>query len=61
MKKKYKDYFAEKAKDYDQEKSRTENVSNIANLILKEVAYDKDMHILDFGSGTGLLLMRINS
>ncbi|MDF1549063.1 MAG: class I SAM-dependent methyltransferase [Bacteroidales bacterium] len=54
-----KDYFAEKAKDYDKEKARTDNVSNIASLILKEIAYTKDMSILDFGSGTGLLLSKI--
>jgi cyclopropane fatty-acyl-phospholipid synthase-like methyltransferase len=59
MNPKQKDYFAEKAKDYDKEKARTENVSNIANLILKEVSYHQDMHILDFGSGTGLLLSKI--
>lgn len=54
-----KDFFAEKAKDYDKEKARTDNVSNIANLILKEISYRKDMSIMDFGSGTGLLLSKI--
>ncbi len=59
MNTKHRDYFAEKAKDYDKEKARTENVSNIANLILNEISYSKDMQILDFGSGTGLLLSKI--
>ena len=59
MKPSKKDLFAEKAKDYDKEKARTENVSNIANLILKEIEYQKVMNILDFGSGTGLLLSKI--
>jgi len=54
-----KDFFAKKAKDYDKEKARTENVSNIANLILQEIEYQKEMGILDFGSGTGLLLSKI--
>ena len=54
-----KDFFAEKAKDYDNLKARTDNVSNIANLILKEIVYQKNMKILDFGSGTGLLLSKI--
>ena len=54
-----KDYFEAKAKNYDSEKSRVDNVSNIANLILKEVAYQKDFNIMDFGSGTGLLLSKI--
>jgi 2-polyprenyl-3-methyl-5-hydroxy-6-metoxy-1,4-benzoquinol methylase len=59
MKSTQKDYFAEKAKDYDKEETRTRNVTNIANSILKEVEYSKDMNIMDFGSGTGLLLSEI--
>jgi cyclopropane fatty-acyl-phospholipid synthase-like methyltransferase len=54
-----KDYFAEKAKDYDSEKSRTQNVDNIAQAILKEVPFSKEMNVMDFGSGTGLLLSKI--
>jgi len=59
MKSEKKDFFAEKAKSYDNEKKRVDNVSNIANLILKEQAYLKNSSIMDFGSGTGLLLSRI--
>jgi len=54
-----KDYFAKKAKDYDKEKASTKNVSDIADLILKEIKYLKDMRIMDFGSGTGLLLSKV--
>jgi len=54
-----KDFFAEKAKDYDNEKSRTQNVSDIAQTILNEVSFSKEMRIMDFGSGTGLLLSEI--
>jgi len=54
-----KDFFAGKAKDYDNEKSRTQNVSTIAQTILKEVSFSKEMSIMDFGSGTGLLLSEI--
>ena len=54
-----KDFFAKKAKDYDNEISRTNNVANIVKLILKEVVYQKEMSIMDFGSGTGLLLSKI--
>ena len=54
-----KDYFAKKAKDYDKEKTSTKNVSDIADLILKEIEYLKDMSIMDFGSGTGLLLSKV--
>lgn len=54
-----KDFFAEKASDYDNEKSRTQNVSTIAQTILNEVCFSKEMSIMDFGSGTGLLLSEI--
>lgn len=54
-----KDFFAERAKDYDKEKSRTQNVSTIAQTILNEVSFSKEMKIMDFGSGTGLLLSEI--
>lgn len=54
-----KDYFAEKAQDYDNKNSRTQNVDNIAQTILKQVPFSKEMKIMDFGSGTGLLLTKI--
>jgi len=54
-----KDFFAEKANDYDKEQSRTQNVSTIAQTILREVSFSKEMNIMDFGSGTGLLLSEI--
>jgi len=54
-----KDYFAIKAKDYDKEKRRVDNVDNIANLILKNIKFSKNSSIADFGSGTGLLLERL--
>jgi ubiquinone/menaquinone biosynthesis C-methylase UbiE len=53
------DFFAGKAKDYDNEKSRTQNVSTIAQTILNEVPFSKEMSVMDFGSGTGLLLSEI--
>ena len=54
-----KDFFAAKAKEYDNEKSRTQNVSTIAQTILNEISFSKEMRIMDFGSGTGLLLSEI--
>lgn len=54
-----KDYFAQKAGSYEQDVSRVDNVENIANSIIKTVTLGKEMHLLDFGSGTGLLLERI--
>ncbi|WP_338359111.1 class I SAM-dependent methyltransferase [Yeosuana marina] len=59
MKSVQKDYFSEKAKDYDTHKPRTVNVENIAKGILKESFFSKDMSIMDFGSGTGLLLTEV--
>ncbi|MBC7418282.1 MAG: class I SAM-dependent methyltransferase [Pedobacter sp.] len=54
-----KDFFAEKAKGFDGQKSNTKNVGQIAQSILKNVSFSKKMHIMDFGSGTGLLLSQV--
>lgn len=54
-----KDYFELKAESYDSDAKRVSNVDNIANSILSSLPFDKNMHIMDFGSGTGLLLERI--
>lgn len=54
-----KDYFELKAENYDSDAKRVSNVDNIANSILKSIKLDKTMHIMDFGSGTGLLLERV--
>ena len=59
MKSKHKDYFSKKAEGYDEEKSITQNVGAIGQLILKEISFTDKMHIMDFGSGTGLLLSQI--
>ncbi len=59
MKSKQKDYFAEKAAEYDGLKSRTQNVDTIAESILMNLSLSKEMHVMDFGSGTGLLLSQI--
>lgn len=53
------DYFAKKASTYDLEKRRVDNVKNIANKIKEHIELREDMHIADFGSGTGLLLREI--
>jgi cyclopropane fatty-acyl-phospholipid synthase-like methyltransferase len=53
------DHFAQKATTYDQGKDRVDNVAQIANAMLSEIHFSKSMHIMDFGSGTGLLLERI--
>lgn len=53
------DRFAQKAASYEQNQSRVDNVANIAKSVLEAIAFDQSMHIIDFGSGTGLLLEKI--
>jgi cyclopropane fatty-acyl-phospholipid synthase-like methyltransferase len=54
-----KDYFAAKAGTYEQTRGRVDNVASIADAIRDEIRLETSMHIMDFGSGTGLLLERI--
>ncbi|MEJ2228287.1 MAG: class I SAM-dependent methyltransferase [Alphaproteobacteria bacterium] len=53
------DYFAQKAGEWDSNRSRTDNLDNISASIVKTVNLNETMHLMDFGSGTGLLLERI--
>ncbi|MEO8233338.1 MAG: class I SAM-dependent methyltransferase [Ignavibacteriota bacterium] len=53
------DYFEHKADSYDKDTKRVSNVDNIANSILSSMHFNKSMYIMDFGSGTGLLLERV--
>ena len=53
------DYFKNKSKTYSSDSKRVRNVHNIANGILEKIEYSKDMHLMDFGSGTGLLTIQI--
>ncbi len=55
------DKFAFKAKDYDALQRRVDNANKIANLIKQQISLNKQMHIIDFGAGTGLLLEAIAS
>jgi len=50
-----KDLFAHKSKSWDMSSRRVKNAQSIANLIVKNIRLDKDMEIMDFGAGTGLL------
>lgn len=54
-----KDFFAHKAGVYEKDKNRVDNVTNISDAIKEEITFTKDMSIIDFGSGTGLLLSQI--
>ena len=53
------DFFRNKAKDYEAKSQRVENVEKIAGAVTGSINFSPDMHIMDFGSGTGLLLERI--
>jgi len=55
-----KDHFKQKAEAYDQNKNRVNNINNIATAMTQAIEFKPDMHIMDFGSGTGLLLERIS-
>jgi len=53
------DFFENKANTYEQDFNRVSNVERIASGILKDIKFNSKMNILDFGSGTGLLLEQI--
>ena len=53
-----KDYFAHKASRYELDHT-IDNVGNIARCIVEAVPLSPSMKIMDFGSGTGLLLEKI--
>ena len=49
------DHFEEKAKTWDQGSIRVQNTKTISEAILERFPITKEMEILDFGVGTGLL------
>lgn len=53
------DFFEEKAGGYDRNTRRVQNVDNISGAIIRTIELQKTMRLMDFGSGTGLLLERI--
>jgi 2-polyprenyl-3-methyl-5-hydroxy-6-metoxy-1,4-benzoquinol methylase len=55
-----KDHFEHKASDYENDNSVKKNVNKIAETILNEISFNKEMRIMDFGSGTGFLLEGIS-
>jgi cyclopropane fatty-acyl-phospholipid synthase-like methyltransferase len=50
-----KDYFAEKAKEWDAKSLRVLNAQNIAKGIFRKIELNGNEHLMDFGAGTGLL------
>lgn len=53
------DLFKDKANIFDKGSHRIRNVDNIAKTIRDTFALNKNQQLMDFGSGTGLLLERI--
>lgn len=49
------DHFESKSKSWDTENKRVQNAKNIAEFIVKNINLSKNMDIIDFGAGTGLL------
>ena len=49
------DLFLSKSKNWDLKSRRVQNAKKIAEAISKNIPLNKNMHILDFGAGTGLL------
>ncbi len=47
--------FDQKAKEWDGSERRRELALSIAETIIKNVPLSKEMHLLDFGAGTGLM------
>ncbi len=50
-----KDLFEHKSKHWDAKSKRVKGAQAIANRILNSINLSKEMHIMDFGAGTGLL------
>jgi len=55
-----KDFFQHKADHYEKDTKRVDNVKNIAHAILDTIDFNNSMEIMDFGSGTGLLLEKFS-
>jgi 2-polyprenyl-3-methyl-5-hydroxy-6-metoxy-1,4-benzoquinol methylase len=55
------DHFKGHAADWDRAFHRIDNVDNISREMRRRIRFTEPMEIMDFGSGTGLLLERIAS
>jgi cyclopropane fatty-acyl-phospholipid synthase-like methyltransferase len=52
---KTKDLFADKSKNWDAKSRRVQGAKAIADAIKADIALNQEMHLMDFGAGTGLL------
>ena len=53
------DLFAHKAQEYEANARRVATVQGIGRSLLSAIELHGDMHLMDFGSGTGLLLEQL--
>ena len=53
------DLFKEKAKDWDASDRKRQLALGIGDCILKNIALNDQMHVLDFGAGTGLITSQV--
>ncbi len=49
------DLFEKKSKSWDMKSNRVQNAKSIAELIIENIDLKKEMKLMDFGAGTGLL------
>lgn len=49
------EHFDQKAATWDEDPARVERAAEIARQIMEAIPLDRDMDVLEFGSGTGLL------
>jgi len=49
------DLFAHKSKSWDMNSKRVSNAQSIAHAISNKISLSKNIHLMDFGAGTGLL------
>jgi len=55
------DLFTEKAKDWDVNEMVLALSSGIGNAIIDNIDFNKSMHVMDFGAGTGLITSKVAS
>lgn len=55
------DMFKEKAKDWDMDEMVRQLSSSISKSIIENIELGSDMHVMDFGAGTGLITSKIAS
>ena len=53
------DLFEEKSKDWDQNEMVTQLSSAVSSCILDNVEINSNMHVMDFGAGTGLITSQV--